>query len=102
MRYPASEKLEIIRLVERSHLPVRRTLDKLSIPRSTFYDRYRAYAEAGLEDRASGPGRCLTSMTAQFRYGVRARKSSRQSPPAEQCVYRHPLSPRTGSSQSGD
>ena len=23
MRYPASEKLEIIRLVERSHLPVR-------------------------------------------------------------------------------
>ena len=29
MRYPASEKLEIIRLVEKSHLPVRRTLDKL-------------------------------------------------------------------------
>ena len=27
MRYPASEKLEIIRLVEQSHLPVRRTLD---------------------------------------------------------------------------
>jgi hypothetical protein len=26
MRYPASEKLEIIRLVEHSHLPVRRTL----------------------------------------------------------------------------
>ena len=32
MRYPASEKLEIMRLVERSHLPVRRTLDKLGIP----------------------------------------------------------------------
>ena len=32
MRYPPSEKLEIIRLVERSHLPVRRTLDKLGIP----------------------------------------------------------------------
>ncbi len=29
MRYPASEKLEIIRLVEQSHLPVRRTLEKL-------------------------------------------------------------------------
>jgi putative transposase len=29
MRYPASEKLEIIHLVEQSHLPVRRTLDKL-------------------------------------------------------------------------
>ena len=45
MRYPASEKLEIIRLVERSHLPVRRTLDKLDIPITTFYrwyDRCRA------------------------------------------------------------
>ena len=44
MRYLASEKLEIIRLVERSHLPVRRTLDKLGIPATTFYrwyDRYR-------------------------------------------------------------
>ena len=30
MRYPASEKLEIIRLVEQSHLPVRRTLEKLT------------------------------------------------------------------------
>ncbi len=29
MRYPASEKLEIIRTVETSHLPVRRTLDKI-------------------------------------------------------------------------
>ena len=60
MRYAASEKLEIIRLVERSHLPVRRTLDKLGIPPSTFYrwyDRYRAFGEAGLEDRTSGPRR---------------------------------------------
>ncbi len=60
MRYPISEKLEIIRLVERSHLPVRRTLDKLGIPSTTFYrwyDRYRAFGEVGLEDRTSGPGR---------------------------------------------
>ena len=51
MRYPASEKLEIIRLVERSHLPVRRTLDKLGIPAKTFYrwyDRYRAVARLDL------------------------------------------------------
>ena len=34
MRYPASEKLEIIRLVEQSHLPVRRTLEKLGISRA--------------------------------------------------------------------
>jgi transposase InsO family protein len=60
MRYPASEKLEIIRLVERSHLPVQRTLDKLGIPRTTFYrwyDRYRAFGLAGLADHDSGPGR---------------------------------------------
>ena len=60
MRYPASEKREIIRLVERSHLPVRRTLDKLGIPTTTFYrwyDRYRALGEDGLNDRNSGPGR---------------------------------------------
>ena len=37
MRYPASEKLEIIQLVEQSPLPVRRTLEKLGIPRATFY-----------------------------------------------------------------
>ena len=29
MRYPAAEKLEIIRLVEQSHLPVRRIRDDL-------------------------------------------------------------------------
>jgi len=60
MRYPASEKLEIIRLVEHSHLPVRRTLGKLGIPKTTFYrwyDRYQTIGEVGLEDRASGPGR---------------------------------------------
>ncbi len=66
MRYPASEKLEIIRLVERSHLPVRRTLDKLGIPSTTFYrwyDRYRAFGEVDLEDRTSGPGRVTSTST---------------------------------------
>ena len=36
MRYAAAEKLEIIRLVEQSALPVRRTLDKIGIPRALF------------------------------------------------------------------
>ncbi len=36
MRYKASEKREIIDLVERSSLPVRHTLDRLGIPKSTF------------------------------------------------------------------
>ena len=37
MRYSASEKAEIIRLVGQSALPVKRTLEKLGIPRATFY-----------------------------------------------------------------
>ena len=37
MRLPGSEKLEIIRLVEQSHLPARRTLEMLGIRPSTFY-----------------------------------------------------------------
>jgi putative transposase len=36
MRYSAAEKAEIIRLVEQSHLPVCRTLEKLGIPRATW------------------------------------------------------------------
>ena len=36
MRCPASEKLEIIRLVERSNLPMKRTLAMLCIPRTMF------------------------------------------------------------------
>ena len=47
MRYPASEKLEIIRLVEESHLPVKRTLDMLGIPKTTFYRWYDRYVAFG-------------------------------------------------------
>ncbi len=60
MRYPASEKLEIIRQVEQSHLPAKRTLDMPGIPRTTFYrwyDRYLSLGEAGFEDRPSHPRR---------------------------------------------
>ena len=60
MRYPASEKLEIIRLVEQSHLPVKRTLDRLGLPRSTFYawyDRYQSGGVEALEDKAPMPAR---------------------------------------------
>src|SRR3712207_1220248 len=60
MRYPAAEKLEIIRLVEQSHLPVRRTLAHLGIPPATFYRWYGRYEDGGpeaLEDRPSRPDR---------------------------------------------
>ena len=43
MRYPAAEKVEIIRLVKAFHLPARRALDKLGIPRSTFYSAYHGF-----------------------------------------------------------
>ncbi len=58
MRYPASEKLEIIELVEGSHLSARQTLAKLGIPRTTFYrwyDRYLQRGEAGLQDQSPKP-----------------------------------------------
>jgi putative transposase len=60
MRYPASEKLEIIRLVEQSALPVRHTLVKLGIPRASFYrwyDRYRSGGPEALNDRSPRPDR---------------------------------------------
>jgi putative transposase len=60
MRYPASEKIEIIRMVEQSHLSVRRTLEKIGIPRATFYRWYDLYLSGGpesLEDRAPRPSR---------------------------------------------
>ena len=51
MRYPASEKAEIIKLVEQSRLPAKRTLDKLGIPRATFYRWYDRYRDGGPEAR---------------------------------------------------
>lgn len=59
MRYPASEKLEIIRLVEQSHLSAKQTLERLGIPRTTFYRWYDKYLQGGieaLEDQAPKPG----------------------------------------------
>ena len=49
MRYPASEKLEIIHLVETSPLPVRKTLAQIGIPKSTFYVWYDRYLSGGIE-----------------------------------------------------
>ena len=60
MRYPAAEKREIIRLVEQSSLPVRRTLARLGIPPATFYrwyEQYQAGGPEGLEDKPSRPDR---------------------------------------------
>ncbi|MCP4742740.1 MAG: transposase, partial [Actinomycetales bacterium] len=49
MRRTASEKMEIIRLVEGTDLPARQTLRQLGVPRSTFYGWYQRYVEQGFD-----------------------------------------------------
>jgi putative transposase len=73
MRYPASEKLEIIRLVEQSHLPVRRALGKLGIPRATFYrwcDLYQTGGPEALGDRSPRPSRVWNRLPEEIREQV--------------------------------
>jgi putative transposase len=60
MRYPATEKAEIIKLVEQSHLSARKTLEQIGVPRATFYRWYEQYQTGGPEalgDRPSQPRR---------------------------------------------
>lgn len=70
MRYPACEKLEIIRTVEISPLPVRRTLAQIGIPKSTFYAWLDRYAAGGfrrwrIESRSrNGSGTVFQTMSA--------------------------------------
>ncbi len=52
MRYPATEKLEIIRTVEDSALGINRTLRQLGIPKATFYNWYDHYLTGGIEGLA--------------------------------------------------
>ena len=58
MRYSASEKYEIIQLVQHSDLSVKRTLARLDIHKSTFYNwlgRYHDGGLDGLEDKKPQP-----------------------------------------------
>lgn len=58
MRVSASEKAEIIYLVEQSNLPVRQTLLRLGITKSTYYNWLKRYEEDGIEglhDRKPSP-----------------------------------------------
>ena len=70
MRYPASEKIEIIRIVEQSHLPARKTLEQIGVPRATFYRWYEQYQTGGpeaLEDRPSQPSRVWNRIPEEVR-----------------------------------
>jgi putative transposase len=57
MRYPASEKLEIIRLVEQSHLPAgaRSTSSAFRATFYRWYDRFLTGGVEALEDRRPRP-----------------------------------------------
>lgn len=70
MRVPAFEKFEIIRIVEQSHLPVRRTLDKLGVLPGSFYrwyDRYQSGGREALKDKPSKPTRVWNRIPDEIR-----------------------------------
>lgn len=49
MRYSASEKYEIIQLVEQSSLSIKQTLRRLDIHRSTYYNWLKRFYEGGID-----------------------------------------------------
>jgi len=55
MRYSATEKREIIHMVEHSNLSIRQTLEELGVPRSSFYRWYGNFQEDGLEGLKNKP-----------------------------------------------
>jgi putative transposase len=60
MSLSASEKIEVIRIVEESELSIRQTLSELGISRSSFYRWYQDYQAGGpdaLENRSRSPRR---------------------------------------------
>lgn len=70
MRHSASEKMEVIRIVGESDLSVRRTLELLGIPRTTFYRWHRRYELGGfgnLEDRKPQPPQAWNQISGRKR-----------------------------------
>jgi putative transposase len=70
MKPSPSDRVEIIRLVEESHLPARRTLEILGIGRSSFYRWYDRYQQGGpeaLADRPSRPDRVWNRIPDEIR-----------------------------------
>ena len=67
MRHPASEKAEIIGLVERSHLPVRQTLEKLGVPRATCLTQVTSSTRLGgpRRSRSAHPGPAASGAASQ-------------------------------------
>jgi transposase InsO family protein len=87
IRRSPEEKLEIIHLVEHSNLSVKRTLEELDVPRSTFYRWYRQYQKDGpdgLRDQKPNPRQFWNRIPEQVKEQVvdlalqQPEKSSRQ------------------------
>lgn len=69
----SAEETVRVRTVETSHLPVRHTLDKIAIPKTTFYawlDRYAAGGFDALEDRKPRPKRVWNRISDEVRNKV--------------------------------
>jgi len=49
MRFTASEKQEIIHIVDRSEIGVNKTLKEIGVNKSTFYNWYKAYTDHGVD-----------------------------------------------------
>lgn len=67
------EKMEIIHLVEHSNLSVKRTLEELNVPRSTFYrwyQQYQADGETGLIDQRPNPQQIWNRIPADVKQQV--------------------------------
>ena len=77
MRYPASDKAEIIRLVEQSHLPVRRTLEKLGLTMDTRVN-FRELERTGVK-----AANCNRAVTGRFRGMLRHAARRGQPKPSE-------------------
>ena len=73
MRYSASEKYEILQLVEQSSLSVRQTLNRLAIHRSTYYNWLKRYYDGGvdaLEDNSPHPVAVWNRLPDQHRTAI--------------------------------
>ena len=73
MRHSQSEKMEIIRMVEESELPVKVTLEQLDINRSTFYlwyKKYQEYGYEGLRSKSSSPRKFWNKIPEQIKEQV--------------------------------
>ncbi len=57
MRRSASEKMEIIRIVQDSELGVKRTLEELGVSRSSFYEWYNRYLTDGFDGLKPKPAK---------------------------------------------